>query len=1286
METKLAGDRAAEVARSLGLPKWVLVDADGYAGGIWVLWDDSRFSVDILSKGPQVIHALVKVCSHPYFANFNWYLSAVYARPQFEIRCKLWDNLREFSQIINGPWLVIGDFNDITTQSEKFGGNPCPSYRIQTYTDCMSFCNLLDLGFNGPKFTWVNKRNSNHLIRERLDRAWGNPPWKINFPEATIYHLPRLSSDHCPILLSLNPTVPFLRNKPFRLEKFWLEHESFKELVVAEWTFFERSVSECSTQFRSSVRLWSKTTFDNIHKKKREILARVAGIQRFLQSRNSSFLLQLEKNLTQEYQHLLKCEEDLWFLKSRSQWIQEGDRNTRFFHISTIRRRSYNRIMGLKDPHGTWCYEPIGIQATVLSYFKDLYTTSHSYSFHDSFMGITEAPIIEHSKWDSLMSPPTDAEILATIKSMKAWKAPGPDGLHAAFFQKFWELINPKLCPEIRMVFDNANIPDSWNRSFIALIPKIPNPEMVSQFRPIGLCNVVYKVVTKIIVSRMRNFIDNLISPLQSSFIPGRNGMDNVLILRDLVHSFTKRKGREGDMIVKLDLEKAYDRLEWGFIREALLFFNFPPRFKVVLALIVGRGLSWGRKGRSCPIYSLLMILFSLVKPASQTLLSLERCWIFSVKDPGEKVNLEKSKILFSCNTQATTKREVCNILKISETDYLGKYLGIPITPKRISKVDCNFIIDKVRTKLSGWKANMLSLAGRITLVSSVLSSIPNYYMQGTFFPAATHRELDSISRQFLWGSTKEQRKANLVSWDRITQPKKFGGLGLRSSKEANQAAMAKVHWRLLTDKDKIWARAFRDKYGIKSPNSSLQKPSPVLRDISRGKHIMDKGVRWIPRDGDSISFWQDTWVGDAPLNSVVYGPFQHDTFRVSVKDALLPFGQWDWNLISYSLLEDIMSRIKAIPLQISSADRDAFIWGYSSNGVFKTKSAYLLAKNISPHNDCSWSWIWKIHTLPRIQTFLWLLRHGRLLTLEALLSWGVVGSSSCPRCHQAPETINHIFRECFFSKILWAILTPYPINTLFHNLDFKGWLYAHATLSDTSNHLKWNTIFSFIIWSLWYFRNQLVHEGKNYSIAMARDFILAKIKDFDQAHCISHKPKASVTILVGWSPPPPGFIKLNTDGSALTNPGTAGARGVFRNESGNWLLGYYRNIGFTSSLSAELWALRDGLKLAVQRGFSNLLIETDSKVAKILLDSANSNFHSLGVLIADCRAMMSQIPDLQLNHILREANAVADGLAKKGAKSESHFVVLDHCPTDLCYLLLSDCMGTMFPRNSVTQ
>ena len=121
-------------------------------------------------------------------------------------------------------------------------------------------------------------------------------------------------------------------------------------------------------------------------------------------------------------------------------------------------------------------------------------------------------------------------------------------------------------------------MPEYLNKTFISLIPKCIGPETLSQFRPISLCNTVYKVVTKIIVNRIRPLLSNLVSPFQAAFIPGRRGVDNVIIAQELIHSLHKKKGRKGQFILKVDLEKAYDRLEWSFIREVLLFFNFPSR------------------------------------------------------------------------------------------------------------------------------------------------------------------------------------------------------------------------------------------------------------------------------------------------------------------------------------------------------------------------------------------------------------------------------------------------------------------------------------------------------------------------------------------------------------------------------------------------------------------------------------------------------------------------------------------------------------------------------------
>ena len=181
----------------------------------------------------------------------------------------------------------------------------------------------------------------------------------------------------------------------------------------------------------------------------------------------------------------------------------------------------------------------------------------------------TEANLIPNA-------PITDREISEGLWALKPFKAPGPDGLHAGFFQHFWLIVGDSVREKVKGVFSSGVIPDYINQTLITLIPKCRSPESLSNYQPISLCNTIYKIVTKIILNWIRPFLSGLISPLQAAFVPGRKGLDNAIIVQELIHTMSKKKGRTGVMAIKLDLEKAYDRLEWSFIRDTLNLFNFP--------------------------------------------------------------------------------------------------------------------------------------------------------------------------------------------------------------------------------------------------------------------------------------------------------------------------------------------------------------------------------------------------------------------------------------------------------------------------------------------------------------------------------------------------------------------------------------------------------------------------------------------------------------------------------------------------------------------------------------
>lgn len=149
---------------------------------------------------------------------------------------------------------------------------------------------------------------------------------------------------------------------------------------------------------------------------------------------------------------------------------------------------------------------------------------------------------------------------------MDPFKAPRLDDLHAIFFQSQWHIVGTAVCNFVKKVFADPMCIEKVNQTLLALIPKTKKQKTFKELRPISLCNVIYKVVTKIIANCLKKYLGELISPNQCSFIPSRHSNDNIILTQDVIHSMQKLRGEKGFMAIKIDLEKAYDRLSWPFL------------------------------------------------------------------------------------------------------------------------------------------------------------------------------------------------------------------------------------------------------------------------------------------------------------------------------------------------------------------------------------------------------------------------------------------------------------------------------------------------------------------------------------------------------------------------------------------------------------------------------------------------------------------------------------------------------------------------------------------------
>jgi exonuclease III len=198
METKLRHNKMERVQCKLGFWNMLVVGCVGKSGGLALLWGD-KLEVEIQNYSQRHINAKI---SSP-ISWLVWKCTGFYGNPESGKRGEAWDLLRYLSTIDPVPWVCVGEFNEILNLSEKWGGNECQRGLMEAFQSTLEECRLLDLGYRGQKFTWNNGREGNDFVKERLDRVVANEEWCEIFLKVDVGIEEELSSDHCPVHVTL---------------------------------------------------------------------------------------------------------------------------------------------------------------------------------------------------------------------------------------------------------------------------------------------------------------------------------------------------------------------------------------------------------------------------------------------------------------------------------------------------------------------------------------------------------------------------------------------------------------------------------------------------------------------------------------------------------------------------------------------------------------------------------------------------------------------------------------------------------------------------------------------------------------------------------------------------------------------------------------------------------------------------------------------------------------------------------------------------------------------------
>ncbi|XP_038991415.1 uncharacterized protein LOC120114653 [Hibiscus syriacus] len=503
---------------------------------------------------PLVLHLIKALLLRFVLGELDFFITVVYGSNDNTTRRQLWTQLSSMEASMgNMAWLIGSDFNTIVKAEESSA-----QVNYGTLADISEFQSCVEgLGlFDHP-----------YIASDVEFQAPGD-------------------CDHYPALVWLHKEVFAIKSKPFKFFNFWAMHPDFISIVKESWQTPVNAIPIQSLylklkRLKRCLKELNRNYYNDISgqvRVKREKLKslQLANLDPSIAGRNINAELETER----EIKALEEAEMMFYKKKAKVDWIKDGDQGTQFFHSMVAKKRKINTIRVLFNQSGER-----------LDTFEDI--PNELIEFFVNQLGVVDPEVkgynvstikdllsysLPRDTADTLCKDVSDVEIKEVLWGQRNNKSPYPDGYNVFFFKRAWSVVGEDFLAAIRYCFDHYFMLPSFNATTVMLVPKIPNPSLVKDFRLISCCSVVYKTVTRILVNILSSIFLGMISMNQTAFLKGRSIVDNTLLAQELVRGYSRKK-ISPRCALKIDLQKAFDSLNWEFIDVILHALGLPDKF-----------------------------------------------------------------------------------------------------------------------------------------------------------------------------------------------------------------------------------------------------------------------------------------------------------------------------------------------------------------------------------------------------------------------------------------------------------------------------------------------------------------------------------------------------------------------------------------------------------------------------------------------------------------------------------------------------------------------------------